>query len=110
MNQQSSDIINAIQGTAAQTPTTTMSTGIMGADMPASPNSGGLGANPGPVTPNYMNTVQGVMGGNQPYNPLAQQQPYNPMIRHGIGRDSWSSNMGLDQTAILNSLGLGGQT
>lgn len=108
MNTQSQDILNAIQGTGAQTPDTTLSTGIASSNMPA--NSSGNLPSPtgaGQSTPNYMNTVSSIFGGQTPYNPL--QQAYNPMVRHGIGKDQWSSNMGLDQHAILASLGLGGQ-
>jgi hypothetical protein len=102
------DIMNAIIGTGAQSPSTTLSTGIASQDMPSSTGSGlpsptGVGQS----TPNYMQTAQQFGQQQQPFNPL--QQMYNPMIRHGIGKDNWSSSMGLDQQAILNNLGLGGQ-
>lgn len=108
MNQGNQDILNAIQGVSAQSPDTTLSTGIAGSNMPAM--TGGTPSSPtgpGQGTPNYMNTMQGILGGPQQFNPL--QQMYNPMIRHGIGKDNWSSSMGLDQQSILNNIGLGGQ-
>lgn len=108
MNTENQEILNAIQGVSAQTPDTTLSTGLASSNMPAM--SGNNLASPtaaGQSTPNYMNTMQGILGGQQQFNPL--QQMYSPMIRHGIGKDNWSSSMGLDQQAILNSIGLGGQ-
>jgi hypothetical protein len=109
MQAQNEDIMNAIIGTGAQNPASTLSTGIASQDMSSSAGSSGLPAptGPGQSTPNYMQTAQQFGQQQQPYNPL--QQMYNPMIRHGIGKDNWSSNMGLDQQAILNNLGLGGQ-
>lgn len=107
MNPKNADILAAVQGTAPQTPDTTLNTGLEGAGMPSSTSSGsGAPGATNPGTPNYMNTMQNFFN-PQSYNPLAQM--HSPMIRHGIGKDNWSSNMGLDQQAILNSLGLGGQ-
>jgi len=107
MNPDNQEILNAIQGTGAQDPNTTLSTGLGGSNMPSStganlPSPTGVGQ----ATPNYMNTVQKFFSPQQ-FNPLANN--YNPMINHAIGKDNWSSRMGLDQQAILNNLGLGGQ-
>jgi hypothetical protein len=103
------EILNAIQGVSTKEPDTTLSTGIAGSNMPAVSGGGGLPAptGAGQATPSYMNTMQGILGGPQQFNPL--QQMYSPMIRHGIGKDNWSSSMGLDQQSILNNIGLGGQ-
>ena len=104
------DIMNAIGGVEAKGPDTTLSTGLASADMPA--QSSGLPSmqmpqTPGTSTPNYLNTGQQFFGGQQQFNPLGQM--YQPIVRHGIGKDNWTSNMGLDQQAILQNLGLGGQ-
>ncbi len=108
MTQQNQDVLNAIQGVSAQSPDTTLSTQVASSNMPAiSSSGGGAPTAPGTSTPNYMNTVQGILGGQQQFNPL--QQMYNPVIRHGIGKDNWASGMGLDQQSILNNIGLGGQ-
>lgn len=104
MNQNNLDIMNAISGVGAQTPQSTMSTqtgiGDMSSGLPQM--QGGIDSNLG-----YQNTIQNFGAGQQQqFNPL--QQMYNPMIRHGVGKDQWSSNMGLDQQAILQNIGLGG--
>lgn len=96
------DILNAIGGVSAQPKPTTLSTGIDG-------DNSGLSNSPDPLQSNmnYMNTANNLMGSTA-FNPYMMQM-YNPMIRHGIGKDNWSSNMGLDQQAILQNIGLGGQ-
>ena len=97
-------IMSAISGLGARTPTSTLS--------PQTDNpSGSAGGLPnmagGPTaTPVYGQTQQ--MFQPQQFNPVAPS-PYQPMLNHGIGKDQWGSRMGLDQQAIMNSLGLGGQ-
>lgn len=87
---------NTVQNTSLAAPAMDMSTGF-GATM------GGPSA-----TPNYTNTVQGIMGQNStPFNPYTAQT-YNPNTSHAIGRDNWTSAIGLDQAAIMRNIGLGG--
>lgn len=55
--------------------------------------------------PSYMNTIQRFFSGPQSTFNAPMQQP----IRHAPGRDNLSSGIGLDQTTILNNIGLGGR-
>lgn len=55
--------------------------------------------------PSYMNTIQRFFSGPQSTFNTPMQQP----MRHTVGRDSWSSGMGLDHQTILNNIGLGGR-
>lgn len=101
-------VLNAILGTGAATPQTTFNTGIMGNDGNQQQIGGQLPNMQGPLeqNPNYMSTVQGMFG--------QQQHPFMgsfnfPQSRtsHAVGKDSWSSGIGLDHGTILNNIGLG---
>lgn len=93
------EVLASIQGTGARPQQTTLGTGMGASGLP------GAGAQT-QSNMNYANTQQQFFSPTA-YNPY-QPAPYQPQIRHGIGKDQWNSNIGLDQQAILNSLGLGG--
>ena len=100
-------ILNAILGTGAVAPQTTLNTGIMGGTSNQQQMGGQLPNMQGPLeqNPTYMSTVQNIFGGQQPFagaNNFPQSR-----VSHAVGRDSWSSGIGLDHGSILNNIGLG---
>ena len=100
LSDQNQSILNAIGGLGAASPTTTLSTGM------DSGSSSGMTQMPGmPANPVQQQTQQ--MMQPAAFNPVAPS-PYQPQINHGIGKDQWGSRIGLDQQAIMSSLGLGG--
>lgn len=97
-------ILQAILGTGLADQPTTWNTGATGQQ--TNPVGGQLPTMPNPLSlnPTHAGTMQQLGGITQP-NP--QFSNYQNPIRHSIGRDSWSSGIGLDHQSILENLGLG---
>ena len=110
MNPDNQAILAAILGTGAAQPTTTLNPGV--ASNEAQITMGGQAQQPMQNNaqmsgnPVHMNTIQSFFSGPQS---TFNQNPLTTPTRHSIGKDSWSSGMGLDHQSILNNIGLGGQ-
>jgi hypothetical protein len=102
--QNNAEILNAIQGTGASTPATTLSTGLASSSMPASPN-------PLDMNGTYNETVQRLFGQQQqPFSANNFGNVMNMSSRQhtpSVGSNGLNSNMALDNQAILRSLGIG---
>jgi len=106
MNPDNQAILEAILGTGAKMQPSTMGTGITGDPSYTQQTGGQLPTmgNPLDANPSFMQTIQRFFGGPQSNSGNIPQSP----IRHTVGRDSWSSGMGLDHGTIMNNIGLGG--
>lgn len=98
------EILNSIQGTGANTPATTLTTGLASSSMPASPN-------PLDMNSNFNDTIKQMFSGQGAQGPMnnfgnianMSSRQHSP----AIGSNGLSSNMSLDMNAILRSLGIG---